>query len=100
MLALLNQRLHAARLDSRFIAMLFGIYDASTRRLTLSNAGGPYPLLVRDGHVVSSGLEGVPVRLLPGTEYDDATIELRPRHGIIFASGCILESADAPEAAV
>src|ERR1700694_116075 len=27
MLALLNQRLHAARLESRFIAMLFGIYD-------------------------------------------------------------------------
>jgi len=35
MLALLNQRLHAARLDSRFIAMLFAIYDASTRQLTL-----------------------------------------------------------------
>src|SRR5207302_4560337 len=29
MLALLNQRLHAARLDSQFIAMLFAIYGAS-----------------------------------------------------------------------
>ena len=45
MLGLLNQRLHNARLDSRFIAMLFGVYDAASRRLSLANAGAPYPLL-------------------------------------------------------
>ena len=38
MLTMLNTRLHAARLDSRFIATLFSVYDASTRRLTISNA--------------------------------------------------------------
>src|SRR5258707_7938998 len=92
MLALLNQRLHAARLDSRFIAMLFAIYDAPTRRLTLSNAGGPYPLLVRDGHVVSIRLEGVPLGLLPGTEYDESVLDLQPGDVVIFASDGILES--------
>src|SRR6201981_2917738 len=34
-LALLNQRLHSARLDSRFIAMLFAVYDAASRQLRL-----------------------------------------------------------------
>ena len=97
MLALLNQRLHAARLDSRFIAMLFAIYDASTRRLTLSNAGGPYPLLVRDGHVISIRLEGVPLGLLPGTQYDESTIDLQPGDVILFASDGILESANATD---
>src|SRR5436309_9178318 len=94
MLALLNQRLHAARLDSRFIAMLFAIYDASTRRLTLSNAGGPYPLLVRDGHVISIRLEGVPLGLLPGTQYDESTIDLQPGDVILFASDGILRSEE------
>ncbi|PYU44126.1 MAG: serine/threonine protein phosphatase, partial [Acidobacteria bacterium] len=65
MLALLNQRLLAARLDSRFIAMLFAVYDASTRKLTLANAGGPYPLLVRKGQVQAIRLEGVPLGLIP-----------------------------------
>ena len=97
MLALLNQRLHAARLDSRFIAMLFAIYDASTRRLTLSNAGGPYPLLVRDGHVISIRLEGVPLGLLPGTQYDESTIDLQPGNVILIASDGILESANATD---
>src|SRR5258707_2041003 len=100
MLALLNQRLHGARLDSRFIAMLFAVYDASTRPLTLANAGGPYPLLVRNGHVISIRLEGVPLGLLPGTQYDESTIDLQPGDVIIFASVVILESANATEEVV
>jgi sigma-B regulation protein RsbU (phosphoserine phosphatase) len=97
LLALLNQRLHAARLDSRFIAMLFAIYDAPSRRLTLSNAGGPYPLLVRDGHVVSIRLEGVPLGLLPDTQYDESSIDLQPGDVVLFASDGIVESENAAE---
>jgi sigma-B regulation protein RsbU (phosphoserine phosphatase) len=97
MLALLNQRLHGARLDSRFIAMLFAVYDAPTRRLTLSNAGGPYPLLVRAGHVVSIRLEGVPLGLLPGTQYDESVVDLQPGDVVIFASDGIVESENAKE---
>jgi sigma-B regulation protein RsbU (phosphoserine phosphatase) len=92
MLALLNQRLHAARLESRFIAMLFGIYDAPSRRLTLANAGGPYPLLVRDGQVQTILLEGVPLGLIPGTQYDEITLDLRVGDIVLFASDGILES--------
>ncbi len=92
MLALLNQRLVGARLDSRFIAMLFAIYDASSRKLTLANAGGPYPLLVRDGEVQAIRLEGVPLGLIPDTEYDETTIDLEPGDIVVFASDGILES--------
>jgi sigma-B regulation protein RsbU (phosphoserine phosphatase) len=95
MLALLNQRLLGARLDSRFIAMLFAVYDAPTRRLTLSNAGGPYPLLVRDGVVQPIRLEGVPLGLLPGTDYDEMTLDLQPGDVALFASDGILESENA-----
>jgi phosphoserine phosphatase RsbU/P len=97
MLALLNQRLHGTRLESRFIALLFAVYDAASRRLTLSNAGGPYPLLLRDGHVLSIRLEGVPLGLLPGTEYDESSIDLLPGDVVVFASDGILESANAAE---
>ena len=94
MLALLNRRLHGARLDSRFIAMSFAVYDAAARRLTLSNAGGPYPLLLRDGHVLSVRLEGVPLGLLPGTQYDESSIDLMPDDVVVFASDGILESTN------
>jgi phosphoserine phosphatase RsbU/P len=97
MLALLNQRLLGARLDSRFIAMLFAVYDASTRKITLANAGGPYPLLVRDGEVQAIRLEGVPLGLIPGTEYDETTIEVVPGDVVLLASDGILESANAAQ---
>ncbi len=97
MLALLNRRLLAARLDSRFIALLFAVYDAPTRRLTLSNGGGPYPLLVRDGVVQAIRLEGVPLGLLPAIEYDELTLELQPGDVVLFASDGILESANAEQ---
>lgn len=97
MLALLNQRLHNTRLDARFIAMLFGVYDAAHRRLTLANAGSPYPLLLRDGHVISVRLEGVPLGLLPGTEYDESSLDLLPGDVVVFASDGILESENASQ---
>jgi sigma-B regulation protein RsbU (phosphoserine phosphatase) len=92
MLAMLNRRMHGARLDSRFIAMLFAIYDAAAHRLTLANAGGPYPLLVRDGTAQEIRVEGVPLGLFPETEYEETTIDLVPGDVILFASDGILES--------
>jgi sigma-B regulation protein RsbU (phosphoserine phosphatase) len=95
MLAMLNTRLHGAHFDSRFIATLFSVYDASTRRLTISNAGGPYPLLVRDGAVQSIRIAGIPLGLFPDTQYDEMTIELVPGDTVLFASDGILESFNA-----
>ncbi|HEY3638316.1 MAG TPA: PP2C family protein-serine/threonine phosphatase, partial [Rhizomicrobium sp.] len=97
MLALLNRRLHGARLDSRFIAMAFAVYDAGERRLTLANAGAPYPILVRDGEVQQIRVGGIPLGLFPDTEYDEVTLELRPGDTLLFASDGILESENAEE---
>src|SRR5712691_2394368 len=95
MLALLNRRLNGARLDARFIALLFAVYDAPTRKLTLANAGAPYPLLVRDGQVQEIRLEGVPLGLFPEAKYDEMTVDLRPGDVALFASDGILESENA-----
>jgi sigma-B regulation protein RsbU (phosphoserine phosphatase) len=94
MLAMLNVRLHAARLDSRFIATIFAVYEAITRRLTISNAGGPYPLLVREGAVQSIRIAGVPLGLFPDITYDQITVDLVPGDTVILASDGILESTN------
>ena len=97
MLAMLNDRLYNPRFDSRFIATLFAIYDAGPRRLTLSNAGGPYPLLVRDGAVQSLRIAGIPLGLFPQVQYDELTIDLVPGDVVLFASDGILESENVRE---
>jgi sigma-B regulation protein RsbU (phosphoserine phosphatase) len=97
MLATLNERLRAARLDARFIAMLFAVYEASARRLTIANAGGPHPLLIRDGAVETIRVDGVPLGLLPNTEYDEIVLELQPGDVVVLASDGIHESENSAE---
>jgi phosphoserine phosphatase RsbU/P len=97
MLEMLNRRMHGARLDARFIAMLFAVYDAPNCRLTLANAGGPYPLLVRNGKAEEIRIEGVPLGLFPGVEYEETSIDLLPGDVILFASDGILESENSAQ---
>jgi phosphoserine phosphatase RsbU/P len=97
MLALLNRRLLGARLSARFIAMLFAVYDAPSRTLILANAGGPYPLLIRNREVRAIRLEGVPLGLIPDTQYDETTVDLEPGDVVLFASDGILESENAAQ---
>src|SRR6202045_3681139 len=97
MLALLNRRLHGARLDARFIAMAFAVYDAGERRLTLANAGAPYPVLVRDGEVQQICVSGIPLGLFSDTQYDEVIVDLRPGDTVLFLSDGILETEDAQE---
>jgi sigma-B regulation protein RsbU (phosphoserine phosphatase) len=97
MLGMLNRRMHGARLDARFIAMLFAVYDAAAHRLTLSNAGGPYPLLVRDGGIQEIRVEGVPLGLFLDSAYEETTIDLEAGDVVLFASDGILESENVRE---
>jgi len=92
MLQMLNGRLYAARLDARFVAMLFALYDASTRQITFACAGAPHPLLVRNGKVEELIIEGVPLGLLPEIEYDILKVDLLPGDLLVFASDGIVES--------
>ncbi|HUL33823.1 MAG TPA: GAF domain-containing SpoIIE family protein phosphatase [Candidatus Eisenbacteria bacterium] len=92
MLEQLNGRLLAARLDARFIAMQFVIYDAALRELTIANAGGTLPLLVRNGEVSEINVAGMPLGLLPEAEYDEVRLSLSPGDIVVFASDGIQES--------
>lgn len=92
MLQQLNGRLLAARLDARFIAMQFAIYDAALRELNVSNAGGTLPLLIRNGEVTEINVTGMPLGLLPEAEYEEETLTLLPGDIVVFASDGIQES--------
>lgn len=97
MLSMLNRRLHAARLEARFIALTFGVYDPMERTLTLANAGGTHPLLLRDGELSEIPVDGIPLGLFPEVDYAVSTVHLRVGDVIILASDGILESENAEE---
>jgi sigma-B regulation protein RsbU (phosphoserine phosphatase) len=94
MLKLMNSRLLAARLDARFIALQFAVYDAASKELTVANAGGTFPLLVRNGVATEVQVSGMPLGLLPEAEYEELTVALLPGDIVVFASDGIHESTN------
>lgn len=90
-LAAINDRVHAAHLDARFVVMLFAVLDSGTGQLRLANAGGPYPFLMRKGRIEEIKVSGIPLGLIEGTRYDALSLDLRLGDIVVFASDGILE---------
>jgi len=91
LLATLNERINAARLNARFVAMLFAVFDARAQQLTIANAGNPYPLVVRKGRIEEIPLSGIPLGLIAGTRYAPVSLDLLPGDTVVFVSDGIAE---------
>jgi sigma-B regulation protein RsbU (phosphoserine phosphatase) len=99
LLATLNERINAARLNARFVAMLFAVFDSNARQLTIANAGNPYPLLVRNGRIEEISLSGIPLGLMAGTRYEPVSLEVQRGDTVVFVSDGILECQDSKDEA-
>jgi len=94
MLQRLNAQLHLPRVDNRFVAMIFGIFDPSDRTLALANGGFTQPLLMRAGRIERLPVRGVPLGLLLGVSYDESVVTLEPGDVVAFASDGLQEAID------
>ena len=94
MLVHMNRQLHLPRLDNRFVAMLFAIYDTDSQVLTVANAGFTRPLLVRDGQIDEIHVQGIPLGLIPGTQYEEISLQLQKNDLLVFCSDGVQESVD------
>ncbi len=83
LLGLLNHQLYESTPQEKYATLFLGIYDASDRRLTYSNAGHlPPVLLSEDGSSQYLTCGGTVIGLFPDVRYPEATVQLR--RGDIF----------------
>ena len=97
MLELMNSYLRQPRLDNRFVAMVFAVFDTHSKFLTVANAGFPRPYLIRRGRVEDIAVEGVPLGLLPEIRYEEKKLALQVGDLIVFCSDGIHECVDGNE---
>jgi sigma-B regulation protein RsbU (phosphoserine phosphatase) len=97
MLSALNTRLNAAHMSPNYVALMFAVYDASLSQLMIANAGAPRPILVREGQIQEIKIDGTPLGMFAGTEYETVTLALQPNDILVFASDGILESMNAQD---
>jgi sigma-B regulation protein RsbU (phosphoserine phosphatase) len=86
MLNHLNDHLSRLRVQDRFLALIYALYDPARRSLRLASAGVPLPRLVRDGRVKSLDVTGLPLGLFPDAVYEELRLKLRPGDLVVFFS--------------
>ena len=95
LLTALNARLQERKLDNQYVTMLVGLWDDSTRSLTLANAGSVQPLHVTPECVSTLAVEGFPLGLFPNVSYDEVMLRLAPGDLVVFYSDGIADAVDA-----
>jgi phosphoserine phosphatase RsbU/P len=91
-LATLNGILYERQLEGYFCTLCYAVFDVQQRRLTIASSGLPYPIRCSDGTVARVEVAGVPLGLLPGSQYDEQTFELKPGDLYVFCTDGVSEA--------
>ena len=94
LLRALNQTLVERQIEAKYVALLAAYWNPEARTLTMANAGLPLPIICRDGHVTEERIVGVPLGLLPTSDYEEITIPLGSGDVVVLASDGITDNRD------
>ncbi len=82
----LNETLLERKVDAQYATLLVALWEHRARRLTLCNAGAEPPFIHRRGEIIKPKVEGVPIGLLEGREYEEVVLDLEIGDTILFYS--------------
>lgn len=93
---MVNLRLNKDIQSHMFVALFYGIYEPSTRKLFYTNAGQTVPYVVRNGsiHFLPQAEESdrFPLGIVPSTIYEQLTFELHPGDKLVFYTDGIVDA--------
>jgi len=91
----LNETLLERKVDAQYATLLVALWEHRARRLTLCNAGAEPPMIFRGGEVIKPKVEGVPIGLLEGREYEEVAVETQIGDTILFYSDGVEDQLNA-----
>jgi sigma-B regulation protein RsbU (phosphoserine phosphatase) len=80
--------------SNKFLTLFYGELDPETGTLVYSNGGHNTPMLVRatGGEIISLDQGGLPIGMMKGVQYQEATVFFNPGDSLIIYSDGITES--------
>jgi sigma-B regulation protein RsbU (phosphoserine phosphatase) len=96
-LASINSTLYERQLEEYYCTLLYATFDFKHRRMTMSNAGLPYPVRKRADGKPAEHIEmpGVPLGSFSGSDYDEVVLDIRQGDVFVFYSDGVSEAQDA-----
>jgi phosphoserine phosphatase RsbU/P len=82
----LNETLLERKVDAQYATLVVALWQPIQRSFLLSNAGSAPPLVLRNGDVIETKIEGVPIGLLDDRKYDEVAIAAEPGDAVVFYS--------------
>jgi sigma-B regulation protein RsbU (phosphoserine phosphatase) len=86
LLRALNDKLIERKVESRYVALLLMLWHPHSGELSMANAGALPPMICRSGEMMKLRVEGVPLGLLEGREYEETTFQTKPGDTIVLYS--------------
>src|SRR5579872_3069112 len=93
----LNETLLERKVDAQYATLMVALWEHRARRLTLCNAGAEPPLIFRKGEVLKTKVEGVPIGLLEGREYEELAVDTQMGDTILFFSDGVEDQLNAKD---
>ena len=93
----MNTILHERQLEGYYCTLCYAYFDFKRRTLTLANSGLPYALRSTAEGCTPIELPGIPLGTFPGTEYDQAIIEIAAGDIFVFCTDGIYETFNASD---
>ena len=96
-LSQLNTALQPRVIHGMFAAMSLGILQTAEKRLLLSGAGMPYPILKRGEEIREIKVSGMPLGIMDDAEYEESSIGLEAGDLVVFYSDGVIEAMNEAE---
>ncbi len=93
----LNETLLERKVDAQYATLLVALWEHRPRRLTLCNAGAEPPFIYRNGEIIKPKVEGVPIGLLDGREYEEIAVDLEIGDTVLFFSDGVEDQLNAKD---
>lgn len=90
----LNDALVQRKVEGRYLTLLLVAWHRHSQRLTMANAGGSPPMVLRKGEVMKLSVEGVPLGLLPDRDYDEISFAAESGDLVVLFSDGVSEHQD------
>lgn len=97
-LARVNELLYADTPAHMFVTCFYAILDPGSGRLCYANAGHEPPYRQGGGQASELEATGMPLGMLPGTQYDEYELTLAPGESLFFYSDGLVEAHNAQQA--
>ncbi|MGO4880635.1 MAG: SpoIIE family protein phosphatase [Bryobacteraceae bacterium] len=91
----LNEALIERKIEARYVTLLVMLWSPAIRQFVMANAGSNPPLVCRNGEILKTRVEGVPLGLLDEREYEEVVFQAHQGDTMVLYSDGVTDHLDA-----